>query len=286
VQFGYRSPRLGAVRLSGRRKGPTRSATDPECSALNTDHRLLAAGLAVLAALCVAACGPAAAAPAQPVGDGGQRSADLGDIPQPGLATLDLGAAGPGFDGTGDFYSYDSDLSPEATIGAYAGQLLDAGYREASRLGSWRVFVGPVLTVWVRVGVGGPPTSLLVRVQPTTAADADTSDPRPTAAAGDRDPAGDAGGQVGSGGPKATSGPTSQRRPDPPHASTGSTAAGSGSSGSATGGTASGGSSGTGTGTTSGGGTPTASGAPGGSATGTGSGSGSGGTGGNGIIHR
>ena len=233
------------------------------------------------------ACGPASAAPVAPAGDDSRRSTDLGHIPQPGLATIDLGATGPGFDGTGDFYSYESDLSPDDTIDAYAGQLLGAGYRDAGRLGSWRVFVGPVLTVWVRVGTGGPPTSLLVRVQPTTVADADAPDPQPSTAAGDRDPAAGTSGQNGSDGTKTTSGATSQRRPDPPHASSGATATGS-SGGSSTGGTASGGSSGTGTGTTSGGGTGTGGGSSGGSAAGTGSGSGGaagGGGGGYGITH-
>lgn len=290
MRFGYGSPGPGALGLSGGRKGPATSITDPECPALNADRadrRLLAAGLTILTALTVAACGTAGAAPASSASDDGRRSTELGHIPQPGLATIDLGATGPGFDGSGDFYSYDSDLSPEATIGAYAGQLLDAGYRDAGRLGSWRVFVGPVLTVWVRVGPGGPPTSLLVRVQPTTLADADTPDPRPSATAAAPDPSDGTGGQVGSGGPKATSGPTSQRRPDPPHASSGAAVAGSGG-GSATGGTASGGSSETGTGTTTGGASATGGGVTGGAATGTGTGSGEpdGGSGGNGINHR
>ncbi len=157
----------------------------------------------------MAACGTGRTPPRQLAERRRPAIHELGAIPQPGLATIDLGRRRPRLRRTGDFYSYDSDLSPEATIGAYAGQLLDAGYRDAGRLGSWRVFVGPVLTVWVRVGSGGPPTSLLVRVQPTTAADADTPDPTPpsaTAAAPDRPPTA-TGGQVGSGGPKATSRP-------------------------------------------------------------------------------
>jgi hypothetical protein len=264
--------------------------THPECPALNADQadrRLLATGLTVLAVLTVVACGPSGGAPARPASDDGRRSTDLGDIPQPGLATLDLGTAGPGFDGSGDFYSYDSDLSPEATIGAYAGQLLAAGYRDAGRLGSWRVFVDPVLTVWVRVGPGGPPTSLLVRVQPTTVADVDAPRPLPSSAATAPGPSAGTDGKVAAGGPKATTAPTSQRRPDPPHASSGATAAGSGG-GSATGGTASGGSSGTATGTTSGGSATggAAGGATGGAATGTGTGEPDGGSGGNGINHR
>jgi hypothetical protein len=213
-------------------------------------------GLTVVTALALAGCGPPAATPA-PVGDDGRRPADLGDIPQPGLATLDLGTTSPGFDGPGDFYSYESDLSPDATAGAYAGQLLDAGYRDAGRLGSWRVFVGPVLTVWLRVGTGGPPTSLLVRVQPTSSADLGQPDPLPSAAAADATSG--TSGRTGSGGPKATSGPTSQRRPDPPHAPRDATAAGP-AAGSATSDTAGAGSSGTVAGTT-GGGTPTGGGA-------------------------
>lgn len=233
--------------------------------------------MAVLAAFAVAACGPAAAAPARPLGDAEGRSSRLGEPPQPGLATLDLGIAGPGFDGTGDFYSYESDLPPAETLDAYATQLLAAGYRDAGRNGAWRVFDGPVLTVWVRVGPGGPPTSLLVRVQSSAVESADSTDPLPSMPAATSDPVAGSGSQTGAG-PKATARPITQR-PDPPHASGGATAVGgTGTGGSTTGGTASGGSTG-GTGTGTGGAAGTGSGGTssgGGTVTGGGAGTGGG----------
>ena len=117
--------------------------------------------------LVVAACGQPGGSPSEsPFGAGGA-PADLADVPQPRLATIDLGSETPGYDGDGSFYSYDSDLTPDATLTAYANQLLRAGFHEAERNGIWRVFVGPRLTVWVRVGSAGPPTSLVVRVEPT-----------------------------------------------------------------------------------------------------------------------
>lgn len=225
--------------------------------------------------LIVAACGQPTTSPSEsPFGDGGA-PADLADVPQPGLATIDLGSGSPGYDGTGSFYSYDSDLSPDATIDAYANQLLRAGFHEADRSGVWRVFVGPRLTVWVRVGSGGPPTSLVVRVQPTIVVVADGSDPRPSAAP--RSGAtGDNASQSSAGGPKPTAKPVSQqRRPDPPHGTGGALATGSGSGGGTlAGGTASGGSTGTGTGSP--GGTPIGTSSGGNVAGGAGTGSGGG----------
>jgi hypothetical protein len=165
-------------------------------------------------------------------------------------------------------------------MSAYTDQLILAGFQDAGRQGAWRVFTDPSLTIWVRVGSGGPPTSLVVRVATTFDDYAVGPDPRPTLSTdGGLDRPGASSG-VGDSGPKATARPTtSELRPDPPHASprTGGvgSAGGSGSGGSA-GGTASGGTVAPG-GTTSGGSGTAGS---GGSAPGSGSGSGiSGGSG-------
>ena len=209
-----------------------------------------------------------------PVGEA-SRPADVDSIPQPSLATLDLGTDGPGFDGTGSFVSYDSDLSPEATIGTYAAQLIQAGFHDVGSQGAWRVFVGPNLTVWFRVGSDGPPTSLLVRIEASSAADSDIGDPR-TSSSGSS--SGGVGGPAAVDGSKATSRTTSQRRPDPPHGGTGTATTTGGSRGGTTGsGTATGGTSGTGS--TSGGGSVTGGGTTGGGTTGGSSGTGTGGGG-------
>lgn len=200
--------------------------------------------------LVVAACGQPGGSPSEsPFGAGGA-PADLVDVPQPRLATIDLGSETPGYDGDGSFYSYDSDLSPDATLTAYANQLLRAGFHEADRNGIWRVFLGPRLTVWVRVGSAGPPTSLVIRVEPTVVevAGGSGSGSRPTATpkAG---ATGGSGSQSGAGGPKPTAKPVGQqRRPDPPHGTGGATAGGGGGGGTIAGGPASGASSGAGTG--------------------------------------
>ncbi len=225
----------------------------------------------------VAACGPQVVTPTPPSGvrpvpDG------LASVPRPGLSTAD-GTAGPGVDGADDFFSFTSQLSPESTIAAYAEQLLSAGFSDAGRIGAWRVFTDPSLTLWVRVGSGGPPTNLIVRVAPTSDDVADGPF-RPTATdlAGSAQP--EPSGGVGDAGPKATSRPaTSSRRPDPPHASPRTGGIGSAGTGTS-GGTASG--SGTAGGTANGG-APVAT-APadpgtsggGGSGTGTGIGGGTG----------
>jgi hypothetical protein len=227
------------------------------------DRRLFAQAIVVLVA--VAAVAAACNTNSSPTGtpNGARPPADLAEVPKPLLATTDLGQAGPGFDGSGSFLSYDSDLDPMATIGAYASQLLQAGFHEAGTNGIWRVFVGPRLTVWVRVGSGGPPTSLLVRVQPTAETDLSPPYSRPTA--GPTAAAGSTGGTAGAGSPKPPSRPTQVRRPDPPHG-TGATAGGGTPGGDPVAGGGSTGS-GTGTGTSTGSGSGSGSGAAGGAGT-------------------
>ncbi len=221
----------------------------PEVIALNpTSHarsRLLATAL--IGVGLVAACNPGGSPTASPFGVA-PRPVDLAAIPQPHGAQIDLGTTGPGFDGSGDFFSYASDLSPEATVGAYAAQLLRAGFRDAGNLGSWRVFVGPTLTIWIRVGSGGPPTSLLVRIERTNATDVSSAYyPFASPAAGVGEPATAVGDDRGLSGPRATARPVS-RRPDPPHGGTatasgpvpGGSGTGSGTTGTASGGTTTG----------------------------------------------
>ncbi len=217
------------------------------------DRRLLALVLVALGSF--VACGPQVVTPSPPSGVRPDAH-ELGSIPRPGLAT-DLGTAGPGVDGAGDFLSFASQLSPESTMTAYAAQLIDAGFHDAGRIGAWRVFTDPALTLWVRVGSGGPPTNLIVRVAPTPDDVADGVPPRPPVStqldAARPDPTTD----VGDAGPAPSARPaTAAQRPDPPHASPRSGAVGSagGGSGGATGvGSSSGGA--TGGGGTAGGGT-------------------------------
>jgi hypothetical protein len=234
--------------------------------------------MVVIALGCVVACGPQVATPTPPSGVRPDDRA-LGSIPRPGLAT-DLGTAGPGVDGSGDFLSFASELSPESTMTAYASQLVGAGFHDAGRVGAWRVFTDPALTLWVRVGSGGPPTSLIVRVAPTPDDVADGVPPRPPVStsldAARPAPSTD----VGDAGPGPSTRPaTSAQRPDPPHASPRSggvgSAGGGPAGGSTSGGTASGG--GTAGGGTSGGTAPAANGGTGPeSGTGTGPGGGNG----------
>ena len=116
-------------------------------------------------------------------------------------------------------------------------QLLDAGYHDAGRQGAWWVFVDSRMTVWVRVGSAGPPTSLVVRFARTEDAGLDS----PAAVS---EPAGPApseprgtGSQSAGGTTKPGGATTSTRRPDPPHAASqaggpgGGTAAGGSTSG-------------------------------------------------------
>ena len=112
----------------------------------------------------------------------------------------------------------------------------------------WRVFIGPRRTVFVGVGSGRPPTSLVVRVQPTVVEVSAGQPARPSPSAPSNEASRGTGGQAGTGGPRSTTKPAAQRRPDPPHG-TAATAAGSGSGGPLTGGTASGGTTGAGFGT-------------------------------------
>lgn len=213
------------------------------------DRRLVV--LVLVAVGCVVACGPQVVTPSPPSGERPDARA-LGSIPRPGLAT-DLGTAGPGVDGAGDFLSFASELSPESTMTAYASQLVGAGFHDAGRLGAWRVFTDPALTLWVRVGSGGPPTSLIVRVSPSRDDVADGVPPRP-ALSTQVDPARpDPTIDVGDAAPGPSARPaTAVQRPDPPHASprsgaVGSAGAGSGSpagAGSGSGGTSGGGASG------------------------------------------
>jgi hypothetical protein len=232
------------------------------------DRRLLAVALVALG--CVAACGPQVVTPTPPSGSRPGHEA-LGSIPRPGLAT-DLGTSGPGFDGAGDFLSFTSELSPDATMTAYAEKLLGAGFQDVGRVGAWQVFTDASLTLWVRVGAGGPPTSLIVRVTPTSQI-ADGSIGRP-AISTDSDPDRPASSTgVGDSAPVISGRPaTSAQRPDPPHASPRNGGVGSGgTSGGGTTTVATAGGSGTPDGAAGGTGT-TGSGV--GPATGTGSGAG------------
>lgn len=160
----------------------------------------------------------------------------MGSIPRPDQATIALGSSGPGYDGSSDFLSFASALSPDRALTAYVSQLLDAGYRDAGRQGAWRVFVDATITVWVRVGSAGPPTSLVVRFGPTEDAGLAGPAARPSPSAPAPANAVGSGGRSISNAPKPTDGLTSARRPDPPHA------AGHAGTGAPAGGTASGGS--------------------------------------------
>ena len=159
----------------------------------------------------LAACtpGPGSTPAESPFGD--NPPADLAQIPQSVLAQVDLGEAGPGISGSGGSFSYDSDLGPETTLRAYADQLVRAGFRYVATVDVWQVFVGPRLTVWIQAA-SGPPTSLLVVVRPTGAADVIRPYPRPTESV----PRDVAGGVAGN--PNPASRPVPVRRPDPPHA--------------------------------------------------------------------
>jgi hypothetical protein len=224
----------------------------------------------------LAACtpGPGSSPAESPFGD--NPAADLAQIPQSVLAQVDLGEAGPGIRGSGGSFSYDSDLDPTTTLRAYAAQLVRAGFREVAIVDLWHVFVGPRLTVWIQTA-SGPPTSLLVVVRPTGAADVIRPYPRPTESA----PRDVAGGVAGN--PNPASRPVPVRRPDPPHAGA-PVAGGSGGSsdGAVAGGDDSGTGTGSGTGSGTGAGTGSGNGAAGGAGTGSGGGSGSGGYGGSG----
>ncbi|MDP9484083.1 MAG: hypothetical protein M3P84_12785, partial [Chloroflexota bacterium] len=144
----------------------------------------------------------------------------------------------PGYDGSSDFLSFASTLDPVGALTAYVNQLIDAGYRDAGRQGTWRVFVDPTMTVWVRVGSAGPPTSLVVRFARTEDAGLAGPAARPgPAASGPADAAGTGPSSIGTS-PGSGQGTTTGRRPDPPHAGQ----AGTGSSSVSGGGTAAGGS--------------------------------------------
>ena len=213
-----------------------------DLNATRVDRRLLA--LVLLALVAVAACGPQVVTPTPPVGralDGGA----LGAVPRPGQAS-ELGTFGPGVDGTGDFLSFASELSPASTMASYADRLTSAGYRDVGRQGAWRVFSDRSLTLWVRVGSGGPPTSLIVRVGPTPG-DAATLVSLPDRPAGPsvlgvgESLTGPADRLLSAGppDPRSASRPSiAARRPDPPHGGPRSGGAGVAGTGTSGGGTA------------------------------------------------
>lgn len=180
----------------------------------------------------MAACGQNGPSPTEAPQGAGPNSSRSASIPRPDLATVALGSSGPGYDGSSDFLSFASELSPAKALAAYVSQLLDAGYRDSGRQGAWRVFVDSGLTVWVRVGSAGPPTSLVVRFAPTEAAG--QGDPVAHSSPAAPEPANAAGSQSIRNAPKPNDGVTSVRRPDPPHAA-GQAGTGSPSGGTATG---------------------------------------------------
>jgi hypothetical protein len=187
----------------------------------------------------LAACGQNGPSPTEAPQGAGPISSRSASIPRPDLATVALGSSGPGYDGSSDFLSFASELSPAKALAAYVSQLLDAGYRDAGRQGAWRVFVDSSLTVWVRVGSAGPPTSLVVRFATTGAAGQDDPAAHSSSAAPEPANAAGTGTQSIRNAPNPTDGVTSARRPDPPHAA-GQAGTGSPSGGTATGGTSTG----------------------------------------------
>jgi hypothetical protein len=206
--------------LSGRRQGhpwtPRRSKGSDQLNQKRPDRRLLALAIGTVAAFVLVSCGPFGPPTEAPQGraDSGQSAA----IPRPDQATVALGPTGPGYDGSSDFLSFASQLSPDTALSAYVSQLLAAGYRAAGRQGGWLVFADGTMTVWVRAGSAGPPTTLVVRYAQT--AEAGLADPtvRPRSTAPASGTASGTGTRSTTGGTKPGQGATSARRPDPPHA--------------------------------------------------------------------
>lgn len=202
-------------------------------NAKRADRRLLALAIGTVAAFGLVACGQNGPSPTQaPQGVSSSTRSD--SIPRPDLATTSLGSSRPGYDGSSDFLSFASELSPDRALTAYADQLIEAGYRDAGRQGAWLVFVDTTMTVWVRVGSIGPPTSLVVRFASTQDAGLEGPSVRPSPSAPAPGDAAGTGTKPATKAPRDTGGATSARRPDPPHAAG---VAGTGSSsGTATGG--------------------------------------------------
>lgn len=209
---------------------PRHRKGDP-LNAKRADRRLLVLAIGTLAAFGLVACGQNGPTPTPAPQGAASTLAPSGSIPRPDQATTAPGSTGPGYDGSSDFLSYASELAPQRAMTAYVSQLIDAGYRDAGRQGAWRVFVDPTMTVWVRVGSAGPPTSLVVRFAPTVEAGLDGPPASSTPASPAPAEATGTGGKSTSNDAKPTAGPTSARRPDPPHA-----AGQAGTGGSATGG--------------------------------------------------
>jgi hypothetical protein len=193
--------------------------------------------MGTVAAFGLVACGQNGPSPTPAPQGAGSISSRSAWIPTPDQATSALGSSGPGYDGTSDFLSFASALAPARALTAYVDQLLDAGYRDAGRQGAWWVFVDSTMTVWVRVGSAGPPTSLVVRFARTPEAGLDTpavstrfAGPPPAEPRG-------ASSQSAGNAPEPGKGTTSAPRPDPPHAAAqaGSPAGGTAGGGSITG---------------------------------------------------
>ena len=180
------------------------------------DRRLLALAFGTVAAFGLVACGQNGPTPTRAPQGAGSSSSQSASIPRPDQATIALGSSGPGYDGSSDFLSFASTLAPARALTDYVNQLLGAGYRDAGRQGAWRVFVDPTMTVWVRVGSAGPPTSLVVRFAPNDVAGLDGPSARQNPAA--TAPAAGSGTGSQSVGTPSRPGVTSGRRPDPPHA--------------------------------------------------------------------
>lgn len=193
--------------------------------------------MGTLAAFGLVACGENGPTPTPAPQGAGSSSSRSASIPRPDQATSELGSSGPGYDGGSDFLSFASALAPARALTAYIDQLLDAGYRDAGRQGAWWVFTDSTMTVWVRVGSAGPPTSLVVRFARTEAAGPDSpavvARPAGPAPAGPRGTGSQSAGSTTKPGAAATS----ARRPDPPHAANqaGSPAGGTAAGGSTTG---------------------------------------------------
>jgi hypothetical protein len=190
--------------------------------------------MGTVAAFGLIACGQYGPSPTPAPQGAASSSSRSASIPRPDQATSALGSSGPGYDGTSDFLSFASALAPARALTAYIDQLLDAGYRDAGRQGAWWVFVDSTMTVWVRVGSAGPPTSLVVRFARTEDASVDSPAAVPGPAGLAPAEARGTGSQSAGNGTKPGEGTTSARRPDPPHAA--------GQAGNPAGGTAAGGS--------------------------------------------
>ncbi len=107
------------------------------------------------------------------------------DVPVPPHARVDVGAEAQGVDEGASFVAFVSDLAPEGALAGYDDLLRASGFRADGDHNGWRRYHRGDTQIALSIASDGPPTLMVVRIEPVTtpAPDPSGGTPLPTSEA-------------------------------------------------------------------------------------------------------